>query len=137
MINNNPVYEYIGFHLLKSRIVRKKAFQPKEIEIRIENIKNLKTKFSFETVVQGTESDEANFFFVFESQFRLPNSEWRKAVGGDSELASALFPVVFPFIRQSIFAATNDSYGPIFIPIIDLRGIKLSEGLKLIRKDSK
>jgi hypothetical protein len=135
MMDNNPVYEYLGYHLLSADIKREKFLRPKEISIQIGKIKLKDSNFSFEISLNGVETEKQFFSFVFLTRFRILNAEWLKAVNGNENLASILFPVAFPFIRQSIFASTNDSLGPIFIPIIDLRGIKITDGLKLIRKE--
>ena len=134
-MDNNSVYDYLGYHLLSANIKRDRYLKPKEIDIKIAKIKRKDANFSFEISIRGEENEKNYFMFDFLVRFKLLDDEWVKAVGGNDNLASILFPIVFPFIRQSIFAATNDSLGPIFIPIIDLRGIRITDGLKLIRKE--
>ncbi len=134
-MKNDPVYEYLGYHLLLADIKREKYLKPKEIDISIDKMKHQDAVFSFEISIKGVETEKQYFSFVFLTRFKLLDAEWEKTIGGDDKLASILFPIAFPFIRQSIFAATNDSLGPIFIPIIDLRGLKMTDSIKLIRKE--
>ena len=134
MKKNNPIYEYLGFHLLSAQIRRERSFVPKEIDILIDKIKHDADDFSFNTTIKASEDENASFSFVFSARFKLLDEEWNKTIGDDETLAGILFPVAFPYFRQSIFAATNDSLGAIALPIIDLRGIKIGGGLKLIRK---
>jgi len=134
--NSKPVYDFLGYHLISAKVMRNQPFVCKEINIRVENIFHKNEEFSFTTLVDGSESKEASFAFRFHARFSISDKKWADSLGGDDAVVSVLFPVVFPFIRQSIFSATNDSLGGIFIPIIDLRGAKVTEGIRLIRADN-
>lgn len=134
MTNNElPVFDFIGYHLISAKIVRKQFAEPSEIVIVAENLVHNGKEFSFDVKVANENKNDVDFSFRYHSSFRIIDKKWEKSLGGDEVLVSLLFPVVFPFIRQSIFAFTNDNALPLFIPIIDLRGANLIEGLKLVR----
>ena len=132
MINNIPVYQFIGYRLLKANFNR---IQEGNIDyITIRNIQSeLKNENTFILIVEiliKYENNESSTF-VFDSCFKINDIKWFNELDGN--LVNNLFiSVIFPYIRQKIYEVTNDSRGGLQIPIVDLRNIDLTKGLKLI-----
>ena len=63
--------------------------------------------------------------FTFSAGYKIFDEQWLENLNENS-IKSLFFSVVFPFIREKINSFCDDSRGGLIIPIIDLRGIDLS-----------
>ena len=70
--------------------------------------------------------------FCFESAFKINDMEWFNKLT-EQQKQSVFFSIVFPFIREKLFAITSDVRQGLFIPTLDLKTMDVSKGIKLNR----
>ena len=124
---NFPLYQFLGYKMLESHFYRKTDDTIKYFTIHVLNneyhkdssIYNIfiKLKLKFENCDEST--------FTFLSGYKINDEKWLNSLN-DNSIKSLFFSVVFPFIREKINSICDDSRGGLIIPIIDLRGIDLS-----------
>ncbi len=135
MGSNNPVYEFLGYKLISSIYSRKKYtlieyFSIKTNSSLFDEEKSI-YKVNIELIIKFYEDELSSFNFL--AEFKINDLDWKKQL--DNNVLDSLFvSVVFPYIREKIYALTNDSRGAVNLPIIDLRNIVLSKGVKLSPK---
>lgn len=137
MVNNTPVYEFLGYRMLKANYNRQNNNPLEHF-----TIKSVKSIFNEETSVYALllevtikfENDDHSVF-IFDSAFKINDLSWKQQIP-EEQLQSLFVSVMFPFVRGKIYSITEDLRIGIILPIIDLRQIDLSKGAKFSPKNN-
>lgn len=132
---NSTVYDFLGYRVRQVSYSVHDNYYPVSIKISIpQSMFDQKTHdFQFLIFVEGKDANgDSNLFLAFQSFFIINDQKWYDSLKKNNvSLESILFPVVFPFIRQKLMTALEDTnYSPV-IPIVDLRGIDLKKGIEI------
>jgi preprotein translocase subunit SecB len=137
MATNIPVYEFLGYKLIKANYTRDKDTDVQSFSIKTYNRQydNEKKIFSFliQFILQYKDTDISEFIFV--SAFKINDLDWKNNFN-DNILESLFMTVTFPYIRQKITSITDDSRKSLTLPIIDLRNIDLTQGALYISNNN-
>lgn len=128
MIKNKPVYEFLGYKLLKVRFNRYTDDNLEKFSFMIldknYNEENNVYSFCINVMLKFKNNDESNFTFL--TAFLINDKEWFLSL--DSNLRdSMLFSIVFPFVRQKINELCDDSREATRLPIINLKNSRLDK----------
>lgn len=128
---NIAVCDFIGYHLKKCDYSRDLGSRGlKKVEIKILNLSTMieKRTCRFEIHVLVTFLNDETSTFIYSSLFRINDLEWyMKEVENTKQGLTQLFCVVFPYIRESISAITNDSIGSITLPTANVIGLDVNK----------
>lgn len=131
---DKPVYEYLGYRALQIVYSTAVPAVPKTISLSIpqSHFDEEKKIYQFLIHIEGINEDVQNFTFrfVFQAAFMINDLKWKNDIKKNELcLESFLLPYIFPFIRQKIANITDDGNGKVILPVIDLRGADLKEGI--------
>lgn len=131
--NNKPVCEFIGYHLKKCSYQRNiSSHGIKKVNISVNNIESLeneRVRFDSEVIIELL--DGAVCTFVYSSLFQINNNDWFNEQNKEGNFSiTQLFSLVFPYIRSSIAAITNDSIGSIQLPVMNVIGLDITQGVE-------
>ena len=124
---NFPVYQFLGFKMIESHFYRNTDEKIKKFSVQVfdgdfqkdNSIYNIYARIKLE--FGGCE--ESSFIFV--AGYKVNDEQWMNELD-ESSIKSLFFSVVFPFIREKINCLCDDNRGGLVIPIIDLRGIDMT-----------
>jgi len=132
--NTIPVYDFLGYRILDIKMQRKSVEEIDYFRVRVQNPLFSGNIFTFQVVASLKFPTDDESSLLFDSGFRINDLKWKKEIGNDDQLMSIFFSAVFPFIREKIFALTDDNRHPVIIPILDLRCANLTKGIEFTRK---
>ncbi len=135
--DQSPVYDFLGYRLLKVSLFRNGSEDAEFFKVQVTNPRFLDLFFSFQINIIIKYPNNEESALLFDAGFKINDMKWKEGIGGDDQLSSILFSVVFPFIREKIFSLTNDNRRPLHIPIIDLRFADLSKGIEFTKRKLK
>lgn len=133
-MQNNIQFNFSGYHLEKINLTRDVNSVPKELSLKVKDIMSQEdnTFISMWIVTKIHFNDGNHGEFVYRSLFQVENVEFIKQEDDfdfsflddtQKDIALKMIMTVFPFIRQSLDATTNDSSFNIKLPVIDSRDI--------------
>ncbi len=131
MTKNTPVYDFVGYKLLNATYSRKKDTVIEYFIVKTgEKTFDEKAKLfslSLEVIIKYKDDDDSKF--VFAGVFKINDLKWKSQLN-DNLLESLFVSVMFPYVREKIHSSTDDSRGALNLPIINLRNVSLSKGVK-------
>jgi len=128
---SKPVYDLIGLKVLSINYSRESNTKIESFEIKIlhHGMAENENVYSMILSLSLNFPEEVQTVFCFAAGFAINDMKWKNDFPKDM-LNSLFLSVVFPYIRQKVYAITDDSLGAVVLPVIDLRGKNLSEGAK-------
>jgi len=133
-----PDFDFLGFNV-QSITFSQKLEERRHIQsffVKAQNPKLEGSLFSFSIVVR-TEGKMLKGEFDYQTAFALNNPQLiEDAKKNQFDFIQDMFAVVFPFLRESVFAITNDSLGHIFLPVLNMRDINVLHGASFVRRAS-
>jgi len=137
-MNNLPPFTFLGYNLAKGTFSRTGSSPLNIIKIMVKAIKPVagSNVLTFLISADLTFLNGDVWSLTYSSSFKIIDKEWTEKAEEENVLLSVLFSSVFPFIRSSISSMSDDSYGRVDLPIIDLRNNDLSKGIVLKRENN-
>lgn len=128
MTENKPVYEFLGYKLLKVKFNRYNDEKLGMFSFKItdRNYNNDDNVYSFCVSVKLDFKDNEKSDFVFLTAFLINNIEWYNSLE-DNMRDSMFFSIVFPFVRQKINEFCDDSRDLVRLPIVNLKNVCLDQ----------
>ena len=120
-MQNLPKYDFRGFRLLKANVNRVKDSPLTSFSLFSQKgVYNEENKiYELISEVTITFGEEVNVF-VFSAGFKINDPEWIEVMAEQSIIAE-FFTILYPFIREKIFAFTSDFRPGFMLPIIEVR----------------
>lgn len=136
---NKPMIDFLGYSLSKCNFERNfETGKPVKLFIVVSRVE-MKPKNVVDMVVNISISfkNESVSSFEYLSQFVVNDLQWyEKANKEHDNLAiSNMFCLVFPYMRASIGAITNDSFGSITLPFINVLEGDVTKGISFITQN--
>ena len=118
-MQNLPKYDFRGFRLLKANLSRVKDSPLTSFSLFAQKgVYNEENKiFELITEVTITFGEEVNVF-VFSAGFRVNDTEWLEVMA-EQTVISEFFTILYPFLREKIFAYTSDFRPGFMLPILE------------------
>lgn len=131
MTKNTPVYEFISYRLLKAKINRTNDGNLEYFSVKVED-GNLteNNNYIIKIIIHIKYDNNEMSELLFESVCKINDLDWFNQISSPTK-ESLFLSVVFPYIRSKIYSITDDSKGALTLPIIDLRCVDVTNGLKL------
>ena len=128
MIGNKPVYEFLGYKLLKVNFNRYNDEKLSKFSFKIinRNYNNEDNVYSFCVSVNLDFRDNEESNFIFLTAFLINDIKWYSSLENNIR-DSMFFSIVFPFIRQKINEFCDDSRELVRLPIVNLKNICLDQ----------
>ncbi|MBQ4570245.1 MAG: hypothetical protein IJB21_00960 [Bacilli bacterium] len=132
MIGNKPVYEFLGYKLLKVNFHRYNDEKLSKFSFKIinRNYNNEDNVYSFCVSVNLDFKDNEESNFIFLTAFLINDIKWYSSLENNIR-DSMFFSIVFPFIRQKINEFCDDSRELVRLPIVNLKNICLDQEVVL------
>lgn len=132
MIGNKPVYEFLGYKLLKVNFNRYNDEKLSKFSFKIinRNYNNEDNVYSFCVSVNLDFKDNEESNFIFLTAFLINDIKWYSSLDNNIR-DSMFFSIVFPFIRQKINEFCDDSRELVRLPIVNLKNICLDQEVVL------
>lgn len=132
MIGNKPVYEFLGYKLLKVNFNRYNEEKLSKFSFKIinRNYNNEDNVYSFCVSVNLDFKDNEESNFIFLTAFLINDIKWYSSLENNIR-DSMFFSIVFPFIRQKINEFCDDSRELVRLPIVNLKNICLDQEVVL------
>lgn len=132
MIGNKPVYEFLGYKLLKVNFNRYNDEKLSKFSFKIinRNYNNEDNVYSFCVSVNLDFRDNEESNFIFLTAFLINDIKWYSSLENNIR-DSMFFSIVFPFIRQKINEFCDDSRELVRLPIVNLKNICLDQEVVL------
>lgn len=132
MIENKPVYEFLGYKLLKVNFNRYNDEKLSKFSFKIinRNYNNEDNVYSFCVSVNLDFRDNEESNFIFLTAFLINDIKWYSSLENNIR-DSMFFSIVFPFIRQKINEFCDDSRELVRLPIVNLKNICLDQEVVL------
>lgn len=132
MIGNKPVYEFLGYKLLKVNFNRYNDEKLSKFSFKIinRNYNNEDNVYSFCVSVNLDFKDNEESNFIFLTAFLINDIKWYSSLENNIR-DSMFFSIVFPFIRQKINEFCDDSRELVRLPIVNLKNICLDQEVVL------
>ena len=126
---NLPVYNFLGFNLLRCSFNRNNGNDIESFGIKITNshFDEINHVHQLGISINLNYGDQNISYFDFSSGYKINNMEWYNSLT-INQINQTLFAIVFPFIRNMVANITDDSRGRLILPIIDLKNIDLNLG---------
>ena len=126
-MQNVSKFDFRGFRLLKANLTRVKDKPVNAFTLFSQKgVYNEENKiYELITEVTVTFGDEVNVF-VFSSGFKINDIEWLEVMA-EQTIISEFFSVVYPFIREKVFAFTSDFRPGFMMPVIEVKRFDLSK----------
>ena len=120
-MQNLPKYDFRGFRLLKANVSRVKDSQLTSFSLFSQKgVYNVENKiYELISEVTITFGEEVNVF-VFSAGFKINDPEWVEVMA-EQTVISEFFTILYPFVREKIFAFTSDFRPGFMLPIIDFK----------------
>lgn len=130
---NKPVYDFLGYKLIKVNFNRLNDGLLEKFSISISNsdIDDNSKIYSFFINVTMYFKDNVESKFEFLTAFLINDMEWFNSLNSTFR-DSMFFSVVFPFIRQKINELCDDSRESVKIPIVNLKNTNLCKEVVFI-----
>ena len=126
-MQNMTTYDFRGFRLLKANYsrIKDKPFNSFSLYVQ-KGIYSEETKI-YEIIAEVTMTfgDETNAF-AFSAGYKINDTEWLEVMA-EQTILNELFRVVFPFLREKLFAYTSDFRPGIMLPIINLNDFDVTK----------
>jgi len=130
-------FNFIGYFLKESSFSQKDLVERKidRFFLKVEPIELQPGENRFDLSLQlYSEGFEARFLFT--CLFEVGEKNFRELTADENDQNQrAMLDVVFPFVRQAIANATNDSLNQVLLPTISLQGLSVFSGVSFIRAD--
>ena len=126
-MQNLPKYDFRGFRLLKANINRVKDSTLTSFSLFAQKgVYNEENKiYELISEVTITFGEEVNVF-VFSAGFKINDPEWVEVMA-EQTLITEFFTILYPFIREKIFAFTSDFRPGFMLPIIETKRFDLTK----------
>ena len=126
-MQNLPKYDFRGFRLLKANVNRVKDSQLTSFSLFAQKgVYNEENKiYELISEVTITFGEEVNVF-VFSAGFKINDPEWVEVMA-EQTLITEFFTILYPFIREKIFAFTSDFRPGFMLPIIETKRFDLTK----------
>ena len=135
-INNTHLWHFIGYHLIKASFTCKDKRDLQQFSIQSsdyayeEKEKIFSYTLTLDCTGKGTKGS-LSFRCDYRTEEPIPINEEDDAF---QIMLSNMVALVFPFLRQTLMALTNDGYMPIFLPTIDVASLNPVEGSRFTKK---
>ena len=125
---NIPVYEFLGFNILKIDFLRvdEDIINKFSIHMNKSDYDSEEKIFSCLIKVKLYFNNDNESLFMFSAGFKINDEKWFNELEENARNAM-FFSVVFPFVREKINMICDDSRGGFMIPIIDLKTFDISK----------
>ena len=126
-MQNLPKYDFRGFRLLKANINRVKDSTLTSFSLFAQKgVYNEENKiYELISEITVTFGEEVNVF-VFSAGFKINDPEWLEVMA-EQTIITEFFTILYPFVREKIFAFTSDFRPGFMLPIIEIRRLDMTK----------
>ena len=134
--NKKSPLTYLGYTLSKCNYLRSiDSGRATKLFIIVSDVNVKENGFTELSIkVELTFKNETTCDFIYLAQFIINDLNWFKKANAEHQNLgiSNLFSLVFPYVRASITAITNDSLGAIYLPVINVLDGDITRGVSFI-----
>lgn len=133
---NKSAFDFLGFSLTKCSYLRTfESGRPVKLFVVVNNVNEKQNKIvELNVRIEITFENETTSKFDYLSQFIINDRKWYETANKENQNLgiSNLFSLCFPYIRASVSAITNDSFGEIFLPVINVLKGDITKGVTFL-----
>ena len=134
-----PAYSFLGYNTTEIKYINNHK-ENTYVGISILDDSYIETTKQYSLIIRvASDFADEESQFIFQAVYQINDTNWYNAL--DKNLRKSIFfGMVFPFIREKIYAITSDSNPGLFIPTLNVKDINFDNELKLVRmpiKESK
>lgn len=131
-----PAYSFLGYNINEIKYINNHK-ENTYVGISILDDTYIEATKQYYLIIRITSDfSEEESSFVFQAAFQINDVKWFNELDKNSR-KSIFFGMVFPFVRERVFAITSDSNPGLFIPTLNVKNINFEKELKLIRTSTK
>jgi preprotein translocase subunit SecB len=127
--------QFIGYKTDEINLLPLSVRSYSQLELKIDSSDFIKESNIYQITIVvkfGSPKEDKYSSLKFLAGFKMDDDHWKTELKQNDDFESICFSIAFPFIREKVFAITNDSFNGLMIPTIDLRMFNLRKGIKLM-----
>ncbi|RJX26015.1 MAG: hypothetical protein C4537_03475 [Acholeplasma sp.] len=127
-----PPYDVLGYQLMDLTYHRLGKGIPEMFKITLgkSSFDQEKQIYVIFPIIEVKFKEAETSLFRYNAAFRINDSTWKDSLP-QIQLDALLVSSIYPFLRMSVHQITDDSRGPINLPIIDLRFANFEKGVTI------